>query len=135
MKMRNNIFQILLSFIDHTREWLAHHPRRQACGRCYSHSYQRSDRGAWDFYWEYVKRGTNADGKGFLKKQGNIIPSRFDIALFYIRLIFAYWVGVMPVCALNTLQKHAASKTKPSNASVDKHKSKYADYKRKRSQS
>ena len=89
----------------------------------------------YGIFIENMLSAANADGKGFVKKQGNIIPSRFDIALFYVRLIFAYWAGVMPVCALNTLQKYAASKTKPSNASVDKHKSKYADYKRKRSQS
>ena len=61
----------MLSFIDHTRVGLAHHPERQARRRGYACSHQWSNDGIWHFHWEYAERGSNADGKCELKAKLN----------------------------------------------------------------
>ena len=67
----------LLSLLDHTRERLSHHPKRQARRRGDPRAHQRSYHGVRDLHQEYVKRGANADGEGELNakcKGQNAMP-------------------------------------------------------------
>ena len=66
MKKKNNIFQILLSFIDHTSVGLAHHSERKARRHGDTRAHQRSHHGIWDIHRKYARRRANAHGEGVL---------------------------------------------------------------------
>ena len=67
MKMRNNIFQILLSLLEHTREWLAHYSRRQAHRRCDPRYGQRPRARLRGVYRKYVVGGGKGRIGGFVR--------------------------------------------------------------------
>ena len=74
MSKQSKICKKALALLEHTRERLTDHPKRQAYGRCHSRYVGESHRGLRDFYRKYGQRRANADGKGGVKTKGNIIP-------------------------------------------------------------
>ena len=111
MSKRSKNCKKLLSFIDHTREWLADYPRRQARRSRHPRPRSESDRGVWHFHRKYAECGADAYSEGGVKKKSNknVVPYRtfttsvFDKGQqFFVRKILNFVCKcVIPIISLD----------------------------------